>query len=224
MTRLRFLLKLLVLCLPFLAAGWSVYLAVLCIQPIVAGAVLIASATAMLGLIVSARMPRLSKGLSLVGVAVISTTLYEMCIKSQIGRVTAESPEWISAWTGLDQIAVLSIGANTLATLVSFMNLACAGAGGSIIAVEGDRTSIESPLPENPAANSAISLSGTQTDYLPLLQSLSQKVNSQTVAINTLEGALLCLSKQQSNLKWILVTFAAVTGLLLVLLLLTVQH
>lgn len=66
--------------------------------------------------------------------------------------------------------------------------------------------------------------SGPITDYQPLLQSLSQRVDSQTATINTLEGALLSLCKQQRNLKWILVTFAAVTGLLLVLLLLTAQH
>lgn len=222
MTRLKTMMRYLLPALPVLGLGGCIYISTTKNQPVAGGIILLCTAAFTFGVLIYRHFERVHKGMCLVGLAVITAFISELCITGRINRIADDPQSWSSLWCVGGDLTV-AMWSSFYSTGLSFINLACAGAGGSIIAVEADRSSIELPLPGHTGMEPNLPQSGPHTDYQALLQSLSQKVDSQTVAINTLEGALLSLCKQQRNLKWTLVTFAAVTVLLLVFILLTAQ-
>ncbi|MDN6858494.1 hypothetical protein QO207_18030 [Pseudomonas sp. CAN2814] len=138
--------------LGFVLAG---YVSVKLHQPILGGVILIFFAAATFALLLQARLKRVMKGGLLVALGVVTPFVYTICIASQFNDALAYGDLWFSTLLGANAAYGLDTGRNLLETWSSFINLACAGAGGSIIAVAGERTIVESPSNSASSENAA---------------------------------------------------------------------
>jgi hypothetical protein len=179
----------------------SIYLAVLKAQPLVAGFTLILASVIMLGLVIRMSLKRMTKGLLLVGIAVLSPMIYAIAIESQFERPPAEGIEWVSWLFDWDKVAVLKIGQDVLKSMSTFINLACAGAGGSIIAVEGDKTIIESILTPAPVQNVEQSLIQPVIDNTAMIQSIHTSLDRQERRVDSLDQQLTTLAEKHDRLE-----------------------
>ncbi|WP_422420619.1 hypothetical protein [Pseudomonas sp. GZD-222] len=188
------------------------------LQPIIGGSLLIGSSTVLLALVIIAPLKRMQKGGFLLGIAVLTLSFKELCLDPVYGKVPSDT-ELLSSWTGWSQAATLSVGASVFKVLVNFINLACAGAGGSLIAVESDRTATEAPLHKPQTASS---VRGAQaSDAQPILESLCHKVDTHASELKALDRSLEAIIKQQqaSNRMLLIICVAVPVGITLVLVL-----
>lgn len=215
-------------------------------QPILAGIALVIGGLALFILIILTRMERMAKGLALVGLAVLAALLNSVMVEPLISLLnTVEGKHlvakelislkyggWIWEHLSMDTAQFLDASKKWINAMLSFINIACAGAGGSIIAVEGDRTSIERPVGiwrglriwrcKTKKVSGSASAAPANPDTTPFIQALGGKMDRQTVAVSDLVKLVSGLDKQLSTLteqrdrnKWKLQVTALVVAVLM---------
>lgn len=213
-------------------------------QPVAAGLCL-AACSILLPLALLAPLERLTKGLFLVGLAVLSAALYSTTVGPMFALLKAENGvivsstgqfvasheflstgtigEWLLKKLNLTQVEFLTQAGKLFDSFILFMNLACAGAGGSLIAVEGDRRSKVIQIDKEQAAVIPLSpIPAAISDPTPMIHSLIAEMNSQTemlaglnVQVSTLEQRISMLIAQQASFRRKVVIGAAVLGLVI---------
>ncbi|WP_419737274.1 hypothetical protein [Pseudomonas sp. COR18] len=129
--------------------------------------------------------------------------------------------EWLLKKLNLTQVEFLTQAGKLFDSFILFINLACAGAGGSLIAVEGDRRSKVIPIDMEQAAVTPLSPKPAMiSDPTPMIRSLIAEMNSQTemlaslsAQVSTLEQRISMLIVQQARFRRQAVIGAAVLGL-----------
>ena len=142
-------------------------------KPLITGIVLCSVAVVFFGLTLDMRTTRIRKGICIIGVGVITAMIYNLAIKAQVMCALAlsyNSKECDLGFSGANGF----IAANTIDNMILLISLACAGAGGSIIAAHGDRNSTDTH-PLQPSA---------ATDIKPLIESVIRKLDRQNGKIN----------------------------------------
>jgi hypothetical protein len=213
-------------------AGLAVCTVVLCgipviwltyeMQPVAAGLCL-AACSILLPLALLAPLERLTKGLFLVGLAVLSAALYSTTVGPMFALLKAENGvivsstgqfvacheyfstgtigEWLLKKLNLTQVEFLTQAGKLFDSFIVFMNLACAGAGGSLIAVEGDRRSKVIPIDKEQAAVTPLSpIPAAISDPTRMIRSLIAEMNSQTEMLARLSAQVCTLEQRISML------------------------
>lgn len=187
-------------------------------QPVVAGLIL-SVGLVLLVLLLLAPINRLSKGIFLVGLAVLSTLIYSTFVEplfallgatngtvlSEDGVDIARHEYFTSGTSGAELLASLGINqaeffrkaATIFSNFTLLINLACAGAGGSLIALEGDRTSRDIGDPGQQTTPPAPAL---VPDAAPSIRSLTEKVDSQAGVLASLDRQISTVDQRISIL------------------------
>lgn len=143
-----------------------------------AGLTIVLAAMVMVGVIIASPIDRLLKGFGLLIIAISTTVIFKGFVEPKLSAVDG----WLVV----------------LKAQLDLLSFVCAGAGGSLIAVEGDRNATEKPLrswqvPTKPPALAQQAL----IDYTPSIQSLGQKLEDQTLLIAQMDEALRAVTEQQ---------------------------
>lgn len=210
-------------------------------QPILAGGWLAVGGLALFILIILARIERMAKGLLLVGLAVMTTLLNSVMVepmfallntmdgKSNAAKEALNPPfrEWVLKNSGMNFVQLFDASKQWINAMSSFVNIACAGAGGSIIAVEGDRTSIVRSVSswtgwrvwkrKTKNVSGCTSTTPVTPDFSPLMHTLDGKMDRQAETtsellklISGLDKQMATLSEQQNRIRWALQLIALV--------------
>lgn len=179
-------------------------------QPVAAGLCLAISSMLLLLFAILVPLERMTKGLFLVCLAVLSSLLYSLTvgptfallqadngtIVSSTGKYIASKEffstgaigEWLLTKIDRTQVDFFTQAGKLFDSLMLFVNLACAGAGGSLIAVEADRRSKVIKIAEHPSSGPASTPDPTVTpDSSPLIRSLAAKMDNQAEALGSLK-------------------------------------
>ena len=216
------------------AAGLWMYVIVqftISTQPVLAGVSLVTGGLALFILIILARIERMTKGLLLVGLAVITALLNSVMVEPMFAllntvdgktsaakeAVTLHYGQWILQNFDMDSAQFFNASKQWINAMLSFINIACAGAGGSIIAVEGDRMSIVRPVGiwkgwrgwrgwrgwkcKTKNASGSTSTASATPDTSPFMHSLSGKMDRQAEAVSDLCRLISGLDKQMTTLS-----------------------
>jgi len=204
-------------------------------QLVLAGVSLVTGGLALFILIILARIERMTKGMLLVSLAVITALLNSVMVEPMFvllntvdGKASAAQEvitlhygKWILENFEMNSVQFLNASKQWINAMLSFINIACAGAGGSIIAVEGDRMSIVRPVgswrgwknwkswkskTKNPTGSTTTAVT---PDTSALMHSLSGKMDRQAEAVSDLftlisglDEQMTTLSEQQNRIKW----------------------
>jgi hypothetical protein len=211
-------------------------------QPILAGFSLVTGGVLLFVLIILAPIERMTKGLFLIQLAIITAVLNSLMVepllallKMENGKYIAETGQHIAnhesltlqygdwLWANLQMTSAefFEVSTGLINAMLAFINMACAGAGGSIIAVEGDRTSIVRPVGIWKAKKSKVSepepVAPAALDTSPLIYALSGKMDLQTETVSNLAQQISYLDKQianfaeqQTRMGWIRLLIAVV--------------
>jgi len=229
--------------LPAIAGFWIYEMVQFTIsnQPILAGGWLVIGGLTLFILIILARIERMAKGLLLVGLAVMTTLLNSVMVepmfalintmddKSDAVKEALNLPvrEWILENSGMNFAQLFDASKQWINAMSSFVNIACAGAGGSIIAVEGDRTSIVRSVStwtgwrvwkrKTKNVSGCTSTAPVTPDINLLMHILDGKMDRQAEAasellklISGLDKQMATLSEQQNRIRWALQLIALV--------------
>jgi hypothetical protein len=208
-------------------------------QPVLAGVSLVTGGLALFILIILARIERMTKGMLLVSLAVITALLNSVMVEPMFvllntvdGKTSAAQEvitlhygKWILENFEMNSFQFLNASKQWINAMLSFINIACAGAGGSIIAVEGDRMSIVRPVvswrgwkewkiwkiwkskTKNPSGST--SPTAVIPDTSTFMHSLGGKMDRQAEAMSDLfkliaglDKQMTTLSKQQNRIRW----------------------
>jgi hypothetical protein len=186
-------------------------------QPVVAGVSLVTGGLTLFILITSAPIGPMQKGIALVGLAVITALMNTITIEPMLAFLNLESNKemvkdqilsfGLSAWASehVELTYVQLFGAITkwLNATLYFINLACAGAGASFIAVAGDRTKA---VKQKDASQGKIEPIGTTPstiaapDISPLIRALGEKIDKQSENVSDLATLIARVETQVSTL------------------------
>lgn len=173
------------------------------VHPIAGGFTLAISAGVLMAALLLGKQDRVTKGWYLVGLAVVTTWMYGFVIEPKIVVLAPRRGDWVSLCEMM------------IKTIVECLNLACAGAGGSIIAAEGERRCVE--LPVHDQDHHVVKVPQQSVDINPFVSSVHQKLDDQVELIKALDTALLAMSSEQRSLKRSVMLCAGSVGGLVVL-------
>ncbi|HFL7941103.1 TPA: hypothetical protein ACG5DM_004196 [Pseudomonas putida] len=180
------------------------------LHPIVSGYTLVISAAVLMAAALYWLQDRLTKGWSLVGLAVTTTWMYGYIIEPKFAALAPRPGDWIS-------LSVLMIK-----TLIECLNLACAGAGGSIIASDGEHNRVELPIHGRAPGEENAPQGSEQLSHLS--SSIHLKLDGQAQLVRSLETTLQVLTSEHRQLKRLIWICAGSVGALVALALVTLNH
>lgn len=186
-------------------------------QPIVAGGSLVSGGLIFMILITIAPIGRVQKGIFLVGLAIITALLNTVAVEPMFALLSSERGKyiagqeqlflhfggWIKEHLQMDSTQFLDASTKWINAMLSFINVACAGAGGSLIAVEGDRKSVKTKDEvEGQIQDSNVSTPIVAApDTSPLVQALGGKIDRQSDAISDLSKLISRVEAQLNTIN-----------------------
>ncbi|CAI8907664.1 hypothetical protein [Pseudomonas zeae] len=182
-------------------------------EPIAAGVSLVTGGLALFILIILAPIGPMLKGIALLALAVITALMNTITIEPMLAYLNLESSKemvnkeidsfWFSAWVSehLKLTRIQSFGAITkwLNAILYFINLACAGAGASLIAVAGERKKDASQNKVHPTGTTPSTIAAT--DISPLIRVLGEKIDKQFENVSDLTTLIAKVEAQVSTLN-----------------------
>lgn len=145
---------------------------------------LVFSAAMLMGISLYWPRSRITKGLSLVGLAVTTTLMYGYVIEPQFAALAPRPGDW---------------GVMVIKPLIDCLNLACAGAGGSIIASDGEHNRVELPVNGRAPGEEKAPQGSEQLSHLS--SSIYLKLDGQAQLVKSLESTLQVLTSEHRQLK-----------------------
>lgn len=208
------------LILSWILVIWFTYM----MQPVAAGlSLVITTLFLLMPIAILAPQERLTKGVFLVGLAFLSNLLYSLTVgpsftlleaqngifASDTGKTIAATEffttgavgQWLLAALSRTQIDFLTQAQKLFDSLLTFVNLACAGAGGSLIAVEADRRSQVIKIAEHSSSVTATSPARTAApESSPQIGSLTEKLENQAGVLASLDRQITTVDQRISIL------------------------
>jgi hypothetical protein len=183
-------------------------------EPIAAGVSLVTGGLALFILIIFAPIEPMIKGIALLGLAVITVLISKITIEPMLANLNLESSQemvkkaidsfWLSAWVSehLKLPHIQSFGAITkwLDAILYFINLACAGAGASLIAVAGERKQKDA-LQNKVEPTGTTPLTIAASDMSPLIRVLGEKIDKHLENVSDLTTLIAKVEAQVSTLN-----------------------
>ncbi|EKT4528453.1 hypothetical protein QEM33_000997 [Pseudomonas putida] len=177
------------------------------LHPIVGGYTLVFSAAMLMAAALYWPRSRITKGWSLVGLAVTTTLMYGYMIEPQFAALAPRPGDW---------------GTMVIKPLIDCLNLACAGAGGSIIASDGEHNRVELPIQGRAPGEENVPQGSEQLSHLS--SSIHLKLDGQAQLVRSLETTLQVLTSEHRQLKRLIWICAGSVGALVALALATLTN
>lgn len=183
-------------------------------EPIAAGVSLVTGGLALFIVIILAPIGPMLKGIALLALAVITALMNTITIEPMLAYLNLESSKemvkeemdsfWLSAWVSehLKLTHIQSFGAITkwLNAILYFINLACAGAGASLIAVAGERKQKDA-LQNKVEPTGTTPLTIAAPDISPLIRVLGEKIDKHLENVSDLTTLIAKVEAQVSTLN-----------------------
>ncbi|WP_137187868.1 hypothetical protein [Pseudomonas asiatica] len=189
-------------------------------QPIFGGYTLFFFAAALMGMVLRSSTDRITKGLSLVGMAVMTTLIYTSAIVTNLKSITALHSDWVLILFHSDPVGTRDFNSKIIGSMIDLISLAAAGAGGSIMAVEGERYCVELPFNGRPPSEDK----APQSSEHHLSSSIHLKLDGQAQLVRSLETTLQVLTSEHRQLKRLIWICAGSMGALVTLALVTLTN